>query len=159
MAERSETRDFKGIVERAYKFDMSQVLDRYEKETRLPEDAIAEHEREIKRFLAMCSYRPGKYGMRGPLDELWHTFIIFTEKYQNFCTALGGNFIHHYPVIHKEGAHAQRDPKTAYKDFLRDYEELFGEKPAKHLWPGAGGGVMDPSCSDCGAGCDHKCLV
>ena len=55
------------------------------------------HEREIKRFLALSAINPGKYGMRGPLDELWHTFIIFTSAYANFCRLLGGGFIHHLP--------------------------------------------------------------
>jgi hypothetical protein len=45
---------------------MSDVMERYAEETRLPPDVLKEHEREIKRFLALNSLYPGRYGMRGP---------------------------------------------------------------------------------------------
>ena len=87
------------VLKLAESYDISDVMQRYKDNTRLPDDVLKEHEREIKRFLTLCSVNPGAYGMRGPLDELWHTFIIFTSSYARFCMTLGGDFIHHLPEM------------------------------------------------------------
>ena len=70
------SKDPEQTIKTAMKYDMKAVMGRYAEKTRLPPDVLKEHEREIKRFLALSAINPGKYGMRGPLDELWHTFII-----------------------------------------------------------------------------------
>ena len=102
---------------------------------------LKEHEREIKRFLALSSLYPGRYGMRGPLDELWHTFIIFTSWYARFCKRLGGGFIHHFPKVPSERVEeptAKPSSSTWYS--RRDYQRFFAEPAPAHLWPRAGGG-------------------
>ena len=137
---------------------MSDVLQRYQENTHLPDDVLKEHEREIKRFLAMCSAYPGSYGMRGPLDELWHTFIIFTSSYAKFCRDLGGEFVHHLPEPPKDKTPRDKDKtpgdnasKGSYMAFLKDYQRLIGEEPPRHLWPRpAGGNLASPSCGNCG---------
>jgi hypothetical protein len=36
------------------------------------------------------------------IDNMWHTFLLFTREYQFFCEAqLGGIFFHHEPSIEK----------------------------------------------------------
>ncbi|MET0387251.1 MAG: hypothetical protein ABW321_14880 [Polyangiales bacterium] len=32
------------------------------------------------------------------VDEMWHTFILFTQPYAEFCQASFGRFIHHAPA-------------------------------------------------------------
>lgn len=147
------------IIETATKYDMSAVMERYAEETRLPEDALDEHEREIKRFLALCAINPGRYGMRGPLDELWHTFILFTSSYAEFCRELGGGFIHHLPARPEERAKREPGEQTGYTLFLDDYEAIFGEPAPVHLWPRPGGTVADPSCDQCGIFCAETCAA
>lgn len=163
---RSKGADMTSINQRmqmAIQFDMSDVLERYAETTRLPPDVLKEHEREIKRFLALASSKPGRYGMRGPLDELWHTFIIFTKKYADFCRVMGVDFIHHLPDRPKASKKEKQKVNNSYVQFLRDYERTFKEEPPAHLWPrplGDGGRSTDlPGCSKCGNTCSHKCLA
>ena len=33
------------------------------------------------------------------IDKMWHTFILFTKDYQDFCQDNFGFFIHHYPSV------------------------------------------------------------
>lgn len=150
---------YERTIEIAMKYDMSAVMERYAEETRLPQEALDEHEREIKRFLALCSMNPGRYGMRGPMDELWHTFILFTSSYAEFCRELGGGFIHHLPASPKERRSHDPDKKSGYVRFLEDYEEAFGEVPPAALWPRPGGKVADPSCDQCGIWCAETCAA
>jgi hypothetical protein len=152
-------KDVERTVDEAMKYDMSDVMRRYAEETRLPPEVLEEHEREIKRFLALSSANPGKYGMRGPLDELWHTFIIFTSSYARFCEKLGGAFIHHMPTDPKDRKPSEGGEKSSYVVFLEDYERYFRESPPQHLWPRPGGDVDDPSCNNCGIWCSQTCAA
>ncbi|MQA24261.1 MAG: hypothetical protein GEU94_02050 [Micromonosporaceae bacterium] len=94
----------------------------------------------------------------GPLDELWHPFILFTSSYAEFCRQLGGGFIHHLPA--GKGEAKEQTEKSGYVLFLEDYEEILREPPPAHLWPRPlGGEVMDPSCDQCGIWCAQTCAA
>ncbi len=36
------------------------------------------------------------------IDDMWHTFLLFTKDYLSFCTEYLGRFYHHSPVTKKE---------------------------------------------------------
>lgn len=158
-------RPFEEVIRLAMDYDMSDVMTRYAEQTHLPPEVLKEHEREIKRYLAMCAVSPGGYGMRGPLDELWHTFILFTASYRRFCNTLGGGFLDHLPVspnLVKRAAPGEppaEDSHKSYLTFLKDYEETFGEKPPAHLWPRPAAGVIgqDANCTICHCHTCERC--
>lgn len=37
------------------------------------------------------------YHEMAEIDDMWHTFLMFTEEYENFCKRYFGRFIHHAP--------------------------------------------------------------
>jgi hypothetical protein len=119
------------VIERAMAFDLSEVTRRYVRDFNLPADVAALRERELRRYLVLCAlHRGAAYGMRGPVDELWHTFIFFTQSYHRFCTEIAGRYIHHQPHV----AGASGDPR-AYAKMLTAYELVFEEKPPAAVWP------------------------
>lgn len=135
-------RAFDDVLYRAEGFDVSPVTTRYRADRKLDARTAELHERELKRFLAMCSYKPGSYAMAGPIDDLWHCFLLFTRRYGEFCAALGGPFIHHTPLVEEEAAGVIAD-HGRYAVFLNDYRHLIGEPPAE-AWPE----LSVASCSD-----------
>ncbi len=61
------------IIDTAMSFPMDDVLKKYCMEHSLPIETAHEHEREIKRFLALSVINYStKYVMSGPMDEIWH---------------------------------------------------------------------------------------
>ena len=71
---------------RAMEFDMEPIVQRYAREHNVTLNVAREHERELKRYLFLSAQHPRKpYAMKGPVDKLWHTFIIFTHRYSEFC--------------------------------------------------------------------------
>lgn len=54
------------------------------------------------------------------VDVLWHTFLLYTDKYHEFCQLTGLGFIHHRPddIAEYEASEAQATHKT-------DPEELY----------------------------------
>ncbi|MBV9453254.1 MAG: hypothetical protein JOZ19_03915 [Rubrobacter sp.] len=153
-------KEIEQTINSAMEFDITPVMERYAEETRLPPEVLEEHQREIKRFLALCAVSPGKYAMRGPLDELWHTFILFTSLYANFCRRLGGGFIHHLPESPRKATEQRDRTNNSYLQFLTDYERVFKEQPPFDIWPRPlGGDLRDPSCDQCGNYCAQTCVA
>ncbi len=118
------------VIETAMSFPMDDLLRKYCMEHALPIETAREHEREIKRFLALSVINSStKYMMSGPMDELWHSFILFTKKYHDFCYLVAGHYIHHAPSSDKPNDFG------GYMQLLQDYEVLFGEEPPTQYWP------------------------
>jgi len=108
--------------------DMSYVFDQLLYEGSIqPGDADA-LEVEFKRFFFLVSTRRQPLAMIGPLvDRVWHQFVLFTEKYSEFCRRTAGFFVHHRPDTATTPV-----PVEAGENFLRAYEDEFGSLPA--LW-------------------------
>ena len=69
------------------------------------------------------------------VDEVWHTFILFTIEYRKFCNTIFGEYIHHEPnVSSRYGV----DPLFPYKKkqstefFYEQYKTYFG--PLPKIW-------------------------
>jgi hypothetical protein len=138
VEEGSVTPEDEAVVARVLNYPMDTVMARYRDEYNVPVQLAAEHELALKRYLALTIINPsGFYGMRGPVDDLWHTFILFTKEYARFCEETAGCFIHHDPVsMSDEGEMAKSpDEVNPYLVMLRDYEAVFGEPPPPHIWP------------------------
>jgi hypothetical protein len=122
------------IVARALRFDLSDVRARYALEHRSTDGQARILERELKRYLILCALHPRtKYGMTGPTDDLWHTFVLFTKQYARFCDGVAGRFLHHTPG--RTTGREFREFKTAYGNLFRDYRAVFGETPPASIWP------------------------
>lgn len=69
------------------------------------------------------------------IDDMWHTFILFTKDYAAFCDKYFGHFIHHSPNTEKNPP-----SKTAFKaDFERYLSYIYDELGEETLitWFGA----------------------
>lgn len=142
-------------------FPMGNVIARYTKEHPKLAAEAALHEQELKRYLFICAKHPGcGWPMVNSLDELWHTFIIFTKDYHQFCHQLGMEYLHHQPFdAGKEISSIQ----PVYDQFLALYSQEFGE-PTASIWPNklssdCGSGCSGGGCSGigCGSSCGSSC--
>ena len=113
---------------------------------------IAElHERECKRYLLLCAMFPTEgLGMQGPVDEYWHTFLMFTKEYKSFCEEIAGFFIHHVPTVDK----SKNSGSNNFQRTMQKYIAVFGETPDERAWPRfklASGTNSDCTCEVGGA--------
>lgn len=112
---------------------------------------------EFKRYAALCKlFRYNPLGMPSPIvDEVWHSFILFTKNYHDFCSRFLGGYMHHSP-------HTSHTPTTVkrkgVKNFVHAYHQVFGEIPA--IW-NLRAVPNDCSADMCGAdqcgGCGNQC--
>lgn len=50
-------------------------------------------------FLALCAQNTGhqSFSPSAQVDTGWHTFVLYTREYAQFCQQIAGRFIHHSP--------------------------------------------------------------
>jgi hypothetical protein len=74
------------------------LIECFVKEHGVTEEEAREQFEEIKKFLIVCaSDRSRRFAPSKRLDEMWHSFILFTPHYVRFREMLGG-YIHHRPT-------------------------------------------------------------
>jgi len=88
-------------IQKALDFPFTHIIQRYQKDYGVSLKTALEHERELKRFLIISAENhPDILGMFSPeVDNLWHTFLLFTKEYHKFCYDILGQFMHHVPKI------------------------------------------------------------
>ncbi len=74
------------------------------------------------------------------IDDMWHTFLLFTRDYQDFCQQYFGKFFHHLPTPEDERLTAQEFELdfTRYLSYVYDH---LGEQNVIQ-WFGA---LMEPA--------------
>lgn len=83
---------------------------------------------EFKKFLSLIAMEIKPLAMISPkVDEVWHQFILFTEKYNDFCEKIMGRFIHHKPNTSIDPV-----PLIAIDNVINGYKLNFGTIP--EIW-------------------------
>ena len=155
----NEARD---LFEKIKDFDLSNIIARHRKDDDISYEESVARSLELKRWLVLAKVnQSSNYQLTGPIDNIWHTFIMFTKDYEKFCEQLGG-FIHHVPADHSQLIAAKSDPELLtelnntfnadYGSVLSDYEGTFQETPPVHIWPN----IANPFGRDTSDG-DHAC--
>ena len=88
---------------------------------------------ETKKFLALMARYPKEHVFAVEsiyvLDEMWHTFLMFTKDYQDFCVEHFGFMIHHEPMKKAEKEQTREmlaTDKAAAEEVLRpNIEKLY----------------------------------
>jgi hypothetical protein len=104
------------------------VVRRYVKEQHASREEAEEVFQETLKWLYLCgcSLRAGvacaMTAEIAKLDEMWHTFLMFTRDYADFCEHYFGSFLHHVPN-EDEGEEAREEGAEAVREQL---ERQFG---------------------------------
>src|SRR5436190_805556 len=95
----------KGIdIKKAMEYPIPEVIARYKKDYGVSDETAKIHERELKRFLIISAenHPKGTDMFSSEIDDLWHTFLLFTKDYEKYCKEILGGFIHHVPKNHEK---------------------------------------------------------
>jgi len=101
---------------------------------------------EFKKFVAILILNDGQNRriemVSEIVDEVWHTFILFTKEYADFCNKVMGKFIHHEPNVDALFQKYVANPvgpikntqEIGIQNFNEDYKKYFGRRPSDHAW-------------------------
>ena len=102
-------------------------------------------------FLATSSRRPGVELSPSKLVDIgWHTWILHTVDYAQFCERVGGRFVHHVPTPDSE--ESASSPEAARERTLAAMTQA-GFTIDLDLWPET---AKMGECSQCHAGCSDS---
>lgn len=110
MRAKQEERSKPVTLNEVLAYDNQDVFDRYV----LDSDAEVEQAKllfeDVKRWLWLCAEArrdtaagqdvptPTIFEEQADLDEMWHTFILFTPAYVEFCFGMFDTYLHHEPT-------------------------------------------------------------
>ncbi len=108
----------------AYQND--RVLKRYEIDYQVDASEARRRFDGLKQFLFVCAVTPGYKVTSDAIDSMWHTFLLFTRDYREFCTSYLGIFINHEPF--------EIPSPESYVTTRNRAREIFGALD-EALWP------------------------
>jgi hypothetical protein len=100
-------------------------------------------------FLATCATATGPLGPSDLVDIGWHTFLLHTREYADFCQRIAGRFIHHQPEPPPDET-GPTAPEPLGVPISRAVEAIraAGFAVDHELWRG-----KTADCNQCHAGC------
>lgn len=63
------------------------------------------------------------------VDTVWHTHLLYTKEYKEFCNNIFGHFVHHTPCDQLDLAFEEE-----MREWLDEYRNAFGEVPKDLDW-------------------------
>lgn len=140
----------------ALSYENENVIEKFCSEYSVDKELAKEYFIEVKKFLYLCSSSNETLAPSAEIDKIWHTFILFTKDYRQYCMHFLGKFIDHVPEVKKETF----PPKENYLlNTITNYESVFGELNNK-VWqiPFKSEENIDNfpnglDCSDCNSNC------
>jgi len=118
-------------------FQHERLLERYRESTGTSLEWAARCFNAFKQFMIVCAVKPGYKVTSDPIDQMWHTFLLFTRDYRMFCEDNLGRFINHEPF--------EQAYPSAYVETRAFANEYFGELD-EEFWN------LDAK-ADCSSGC------
>lgn len=79
-------------------YQHERVVDRFMKVHKTSKEEAETIFRELMKFLYVTAHIPASSPPSATVDEMWHTFLMFTADYFNFCAEYAGRFLHHQPT-------------------------------------------------------------
>jgi hypothetical protein len=77
----------------------ARLVGRIAKDNGLPVDLAERILGQALVFLRLCAAQPhGAFAPSCLVDVGWHTFMLYTRDYAQFCERIAGRFIHHNPA-------------------------------------------------------------
>jgi hypothetical protein len=115
-------------------YDLTPVRDRLVRDAVMPAGWVNEAILEFRRYLGLRILEPEPLMMFSkPVDNVWHTCLLFSRLYADLCQRAFGQFVHHEPATA-----AVPQPGRCWDAFENAYERNYG--PLNRLWKRPDGG-------------------
>lgn len=125
-------------IDQILNYTNPRVIERHVQDQNVPPHTAARRFDGLKQFLAVAAIMPGRKVTSPAIDAMWHTFLLFTKDYRQFCDGYLGRFIEHEPF--------ETAAPWAYEQTREKVASLMGPLD-EDLWP------LEAK-ADCSSGCE-----
>lgn len=120
-------------------YENERLYERYAVDHGTSLDGARERFVALKQFLTVCAVKPGIKVASDEIDRMWHTFLLFTRDYREFCNDKLGRFVEHEPF---------EEARPEYYEITRDFAaDMFGDLNDTY-WPPQGKADCTSGCGD-----------
>jgi hypothetical protein len=150
-------------LDRVMAYKNSRIIEKMMMEYGLSYDDADQLFTDTKRFLYLCHKYPDAFSPTPRLDDGWHTMILFTRDYAQFCREHFGRFVHHIPTVPSDsernvGVMSKRLTELAVAEFgenlSNNWNQSSGHKAEGRDGNSSGSCCNGGNCSNSGA-CSH----
>lgn len=129
------TENHKKILTLIDMHDFSRVRQRVSKEQGITDKKILDEGIDnLKRYYAVAFLDPlNEHAVSKPVDPFWHTHILFTKEYTQFCIDVVNAYMHHEPLDESDSAEVER-VKNLYEYTRLIYSKMF-KSTSDSWWP------------------------
>ena len=106
----------------ALSYENNDIVEKFSREYKMDYGLANEYFYELKKYLFLCSVTNQKLAPSPEIDKIWHTFILFTKEYRNYCLNFLGRFIDHAPEVKKAIS-----KENYLQNTITEYEYVFGQ--------------------------------
>ncbi len=146
----------------ALSFENKAILQKFCVEQDTSEETAVDYFIELKKFLYLCANTTQTLAPSVEIDKIWHTFILFTKEYRNYCTQFLGRFIDHVPEVDTEEDGDKMPKENHLLNTLELYKLTFGDinntvwkVPTMHMDRDEYANCSNSSeCSSCASNCE-----
>lgn len=109
------------------------------------EEYLKEGIENLKKYYAVALLDPlNEHAVSEKVDPFWHSHILFTKEYMDFCNSIFNQYIHHEPLNPLNRSEVRQ--VTSLYDYTLDiYNELFYDM-SDDWWPPADSGLFNAIC-------------
>lgn len=125
-------------VDDIMRYNHPRVIERHARDCEVSQQTAARRFDGLKQFLVVAAMTPGRKVTSPSIDAMWHSFLLFTKDYRQFCTEYLGRFVEHEPF--------ENAAPWAYGHTRDRAAALFGSLDPE-LWP------LEAK-ADCTSGCE-----
>ena len=134
-------------------YQNSTLVEKYSKNENISIEKANEHFSALKEFLRFSTTTEKPCFPSKDLDEIWHTFILFTKDYQYFCKSMLGKFVHHVPLVNQNDNVENFEPGyfcfIENQKFKKKYVRTLTKLEINFKADCGSGGDCSSSCNSC----------
>ncbi len=113
----------------------------------------------LRSSFTCCANTTDRLAPSAEIDKIWHTFILFTKNYRQYCMHFLGKFIDHVPEVKKETEEIDEPKENCLLNTITNYQNVFGELNNEVWQLPFKNEEEEESCSNCSncSSCSNDC--
>jgi hypothetical protein len=142
----------------ALSYENADIITKFCSEYDIEQELAKEYFIEVKKFLYLCSNTTDRLAPSAEIDKIWHTFILFTKDYRQYCMHFLGKFIDHMPEVKNDTVELEEPKENCLLNTLTHYQIAFGELN-NEVWQVPFKNETEEECSNCNncSSCSNDC--
>lgn len=146
-------------IKLALSYENADIITKFCSEYDFEQEVAKDYFIEVKKFLYLCANTTDRLAPSAEIDKIWHTFILFTKDYRQYCIHFLGKFIDQVPEVKKDTEELDEPKENCLLNTITHYKNVFGELNNEVWQIPFKNEIEEEDCSNCNecSNCTNDC--